>query len=227
MLKGRTALGFIAATHDLRFYTGEAASWWSFSSAMPQSPYSSQQLRRSGRPLHRKANEMCRELATTAFALALTFVATAGVAEEVGQNTFRVCADPNNLPFSNREREGFENKLAELVAHKLGTSLSYTWWAQRRGFIRNTLKAKDCDVVMGVPAHYDLVETTAPYYRSSYVFVTRADRNLNISSLEDPLLKTLKIGVHLIGDDGNNTPPAHVLGQQGLTHNVSGFRIYG
>jgi mxaJ protein len=170
---------------------------------------------------------MCRELATTAFALALTFVATAGIAEEVGQNTFRVCADPNNLPFSNREREGFENKLAELVAQKLGLSVSYTWWAQRRGFIRNTLKAKDCDVVMGVPAHYDPVETTAPYYRSSYVFVTRADRKLNITSLEDPLLNTLKIGVHLIGDDGNNTPPAHVLGQQGMTQNVIGFMIYG
>jgi mxaJ protein len=170
---------------------------------------------------------MRRELATVTFALALTFVVTAGRAEGASQNTFRVCADPNNLPFSNREREGFENKLAELVAQKLGMSVSYTWWAQRRGFIRNTLKAKDCDVVMGVPAHYDLVETTAPYYRSSYVFVTRADRKLNISSLEDPVLKTLKIGVHLIGDDGNNTPPAHVLGQQGMTQNVIGFMIYG
>jgi mxaJ protein len=170
---------------------------------------------------------MRTKLITLAVALAATFVATVGFSQDANENTLRVCADPNNLPFSNREREGFENKLADLVAQKLGLSVSYTWWAQRRGFIRNTLKAKDCDVVMGVPAHYDLVETTAPYYRSSYVFVTRADRNLQIASLEDPILKTLKIGVHLIGDDGNNTPPAHVLGQQGMTQNVIGFMIYG
>jgi quinoprotein dehydrogenase-associated probable ABC transporter substrate-binding protein len=170
---------------------------------------------------------MHTRLVTFAFALAATLIATASLAQDASQNTLRVCADPNNLPFSNREREGFENKLADLVAQKLGLSVSYTWWAQRRGFVRNTLKAKDCDVVMGVPAHYDLVETTAPYYRSSYVFVTRADRNLNISSLEDPILKNLKIGVHLIGDDGNNAPPAHVLGQQGMTQNVIGFMIYG
>src|SRR4051794_15330273 len=129
---------------------------------------------------------MRRTLIAMAFALTATLVATAGFAEEANQSTLRVCADPNNLPFSNREREGFENKLADLVAQQLGMSVSYTWWPQRRGFIRNTLKAKECDVVMGVPAHYDPVETTAPYYRSSYVFVTRADRNLKISSLDDP-----------------------------------------
>jgi len=139
----------------------------------------------------------------------------------------RVCADPNNLPFSNRAGEGFENKLAEMVAQKLGKSVVYTWWAQRRGFIRHTLKAGDCDLVMGVPAQYDLVETTRPYYRSTYVFVTQTARHLRLNAIDDPQLRGLAVGVHLIGDDGNNTPPAHALGQQGIIDNVRGFMIYG
>lgn len=139
----------------------------------------------------------------------------------------RVCADPNNLPFSNAKGEGFENKIAELVAGELKTSLSYTWWAQRRGFVRNTLKAGACDVVMGAPTGYGPVETTIPYYRSAYVFLSRADRDLDIASLSDPRLATLKIGVHIIGEDGMNTPPAHALGARGLVANVVGYSIYG
>jgi quinoprotein dehydrogenase-associated probable ABC transporter substrate-binding protein len=139
----------------------------------------------------------------------------------------RVCADPNNLPFSNRAGEGFENKLAEMVAQKLGKSVVYTWWAQRRGFIRHTLKAGDCDLVMGVPARHDLVETTRPYYRSTYVFVSQTARHLRLNAIDDPQLRGLAIGVHLIGNDGNNTPPAHALGQQGIIDNVRGFMIYG
>ncbi|MBV9115707.1 MAG: substrate-binding domain-containing protein [Hyphomicrobiales bacterium] len=139
----------------------------------------------------------------------------------------RVCADPNNLPFSNSTGEGFENKLAELAAQKLGGKLSYVWWAQRRGFASHTLNSGDCDVIMGVPADYEPVETTIPYYRSTYVFVSRADRKLGISSIADPRLRHLRIGVHLMGSDGTNTPPAHALGEEGLTGNVEGFMIYG
>jgi quinoprotein dehydrogenase-associated probable ABC transporter substrate-binding protein len=139
----------------------------------------------------------------------------------------RVCADPNNLPFSNSAEAGFENKLAAMVARHLGEQISYIWWAQRRGFIRNTLKAGRCDVVMGVPAGYDLVETTKPYYRSTYVFVARQDRHLDLSSLLDPRLHHLAIGVHLIGDDGNNPPPAQALGDQGIVNNLRGYSIYG
>ena len=139
----------------------------------------------------------------------------------------RVCADPNNLPFSDVQQQGFENKLATLVAAELGKSVSYTWWAQRRGFIRNTLKAKDCDVMIGVPVGYDLVEPTRPYYRSTYVFVSRRDRDLDISSLTDERLRQLSIGVHLIGDDGSNTPPADALAHRGITGNVKGYMIYG
>jgi mxaJ protein len=139
----------------------------------------------------------------------------------------RVCADPNNLPFSNRAGEGFENKLAEMVAKKFGKSVVYTWWAQRRGFIRHTLKAGDCDLVLGVPAQYDIVETTRPYYRSTYVFVSQTARHFRLGAIDDPQLRGLVIGVHLIGDDGNNTPPAHALGQQGIIDNVRGFMIQG
>ena len=150
-----------------------------------------------------------------------------GLAAPGYSDALRVCADPNNLPFSNAEQQGFENKLAELVAQELDKTVAYTWWAQRRGFVRNTLKAKECDVIMGVPAGYDPVETTRPYYRSTYVFVSRRDRDLDIASFEDERLRHLSIGVHLIGDDGANTPPAEALAHRGITGNIKGFMIYG
>jgi mxaJ protein len=92
-----------------------------------------------------------------------------------------------------------------LVAHKLGINLSCTWLAQRRVSGR-TLKARLCDVLIGLPAHYELVQTTRRYCRSSYVFVSRADRKLHLVSIKDQRLRQLKVGVHLIGDDGSNTP---------------------
>ncbi|HWC64849.1 MAG TPA: hypothetical protein VG777_02120, partial [Thermoanaerobaculia bacterium] len=87
----------------------------------------------------------------------------------------RVCADPNNLPFSNDRGEGFENALARLVARDLGRKLSYFWWPQRRGFARQTLKSGRCELVIGVPSAYELALTTDPYYSSTYVFVSRRD----------------------------------------------------
>ena len=143
------------------------------------------------------------------------------------QNTLRVCADPNNLPFSNQAGEGFENKLAELIAGALGEKVTYAWHAQRRGFVRETLKAKHCDVVMGMPTQVDMLTTTKPYYRSAYVFVSRADRHLDIGSIKDPRLRSLKIGVQVIGNDGANTPPSHALAQQGIIDNVVGYTVYG
>jgi mxaJ protein len=139
----------------------------------------------------------------------------------------RVCADPNNLPFSNQQLEGFENKLADIVASETKDKLEYTWWAQRRGFFRNTLKAGDCDLVMGVPAGFEMAATTKPYYRSSYVFITRKDRNLDIRSFDDPLLRKLKIGVQMVGDDFSNTPPAHALSRRNIIQNVRGYTLYG
>jgi mxaJ protein len=187
----------------------------------------------------RKADDLRRRRGRSPALLSLALIAAAaapataqdGAAQKDSASSspemLRVCADPNNLPFSNEQQEGFENKLAALVARELGRSVTYTWWAQRRGFVRNTLKEGQCDVVIGVPAHYDLVETTKPYYRSTYVLVSRADRKLDISSLKDPRLRQMSIGVHLIGNDATNTPPAHALGAEGLTANVHGYMIYG
>jgi quinoprotein dehydrogenase-associated probable ABC transporter substrate-binding protein len=139
----------------------------------------------------------------------------------------RVCADPNNLPFSNQRGEGFENKIAELLAQDLGERVEYTWWAQRRGFFRNTLRAGTCDIVIGVPAAFEMALTTRPYYRSTYVFLTRKDRHLNLASFDDPTLKKLKIGVQIIGDDFSNAPPAHALSRRNIVGNVKGYTVYG
>jgi len=139
----------------------------------------------------------------------------------------RVCADPNNLPFSDRSGQGFENRLAALLASDRGARLEYTWWAQRRGFLRNTLSASRCDVVMGMPVHADRVRTTQPYYRSSYVFVSRAGSGLDIASLDDPRLRQLRVGVQLIGEDASNSPPAHALSGRGIVSNVVGYPVFG
>ena len=139
----------------------------------------------------------------------------------------RVCSDPNNLPFSNVQGEGFENRIASLLADELRVPVNYTWWAQRRGFIRNTLSAGRCDVVIGIPRGDDMVLTTRPYYRSSYVFVWRKDRHYAIRSFDDPRLKKLKVGVHVIGDDYNALPPVVALTRRGIVKNVKGYSIYG
>jgi quinoprotein dehydrogenase-associated probable ABC transporter substrate-binding protein len=147
-----------------------------------------------------------------------------------GKAQFRVCADPGNMPHSNQKQEGFENKIAELVAGALGESTHYTWWGQRRGFIRNTMNATleegRCDVVIGVPEGYDLVSPTKPYYRSTYVFVYRKDKGPEVKSLDDPVLKKVKIGVHLLGDDYTNPPPVHELSKRGVVGNLVGFSTF-
>ncbi|HKG46420.1 MAG TPA: substrate-binding domain-containing protein [Pyrinomonadaceae bacterium] len=156
-------------------------------------------------------------------------ITTAAAAQPITRpaGVLRVCADPNNLPFSNQRGEGFENKIAELLAQDLGERVEYTWWAQRRGFFRNTLKAGMCDVVIGVPAGFEMALTTKPYYRSTYVFLSRKDRHLNVKSFEDPVLRSLRIGVQIIGDDHSNTPPAHALTRRNIVDNVKGFTLYG
>lgn len=138
----------------------------------------------------------------------------------------RVCADPNNMPFSNDRGEGFENRLAELVASDLGLEVVYEWRPQRRGFLRETLKAKRCDVVMGVPSRLDMVATTLPYYRSGYVFVygVLAPR---VRSLYAPQLSALKIGVPVVGDDAANVPPVDAIIARRGAGNLRGYSIYG
>jgi mxaJ protein len=143
------------------------------------------------------------------------------------QTPLRVCADPNNLPFSNARGDGFENKIATLVARELRRPLEYFWLPQRRSFIRNSLNAQRCDVVIGVPAQYGLVQPTTSYYRSSYAFVSRRDRRLRIDSFDAPRLKTLTIGIQISGDDYNNPPAAQELASRHIVENVRGFMIYG
>src|SRR5271166_538262 len=132
-------------------------------------------------------------------------------AELVDPHTFRVCADPHNLPFSNQAGEGFENKLAELFASKLGEPTSYTYYPQVIGFVHNTLNALRCDVVMGDVVGDDLMQTTNPYYRTTYALVFKPGNGLDgIETLADPRLKTMHIGI-IAG-----TPPSDVLVHQGL-----------
>jgi len=139
----------------------------------------------------------------------------------------RVCADPNNMPFSNSKQQGFENKLADMIAADLHARVEYTWWAQRRGYVRNTITAGACDVLMGVPGGFERTLVTRPYYRSSYVFVTRRDRGLRIRSFDDRALRQIRVGVQLIGDDGENSPPAHALAARHIVANVVGYTVYG
>ena len=145
-------------------------------------------------------------------------------ADSSERGVLRVCGDPDNLPFSNEKREGFENQIAALLARELGDSLVYTWWPQRRGFVRNTLRARECDVILGVPGGFDPVLETKPYYRSTYYLVSRTDRKLRVASLDDPRLRKLKIAVNMIGEDYTNTPPAHALGARGIP--VVGFSTF-
>src|SRR3712207_1609379 len=112
-----------------------------------------------------------RYLKALAVSAAIVFMTAAGAAER----KLRVCADPDNLPYSHENGSGFENRIASVVAEELGAKLVYTWFPQRRAFLRNTLNAGVCDVVIGVPSGLELTLTTKPYYRSTYVFVFRAD----------------------------------------------------
>ena len=158
-----------------------------------------------------------------AVALLLALVLTACAKER----TLTACADPNNLPFSNRAGEGFENKLAQIIASDLHAKLQYVWWAQRRGYVRNTLGAAKCDFWPGMGSNVEMAATTRPYYRSTYVFVTRASDKLRGLTLDDRRLKTLRIGVQMIGDDFSNTPPAHALARRGIVSNIRGYMLYG
>jgi len=166
-------------------------------------------------------SSVCRRVG---FVLALWAGLTVGSS---AQSSLRVCADPNNMPFSNDRGAGFENKIATLVAHELGRPLEYFWLPQRRGFVRNSLNAQRCDVVIGVPAQYGLLQPTKSYYRSSYAFISRRDRHLRIDSFDAPSLKRLTIGIQLSGDDYNNPPAAQALAARHLVQNVRGFTVYG
>jgi quinoprotein dehydrogenase-associated probable ABC transporter substrate-binding protein len=145
-----------------------------------------------------------------------------GSIELVDPNVLRVCADPNNLPFSNEKAAGFENKIAEFLAKKLGKELTYAFYPGATGFVRNTLNAHLCDVILGIPQGNDLVQPTNPYYRTTYAIVTRAGSGLDgIATLDDPRLKEKTHKIGLVA----NTPPGNILAQQGLMGSVKPYQL--
>ncbi|HJY77327.1 MAG TPA: substrate-binding domain-containing protein [Burkholderiales bacterium] len=174
-----------------------------------------------------------RALLTGAALLLLPWAALCQPAGAGADKVLRVCEDPNNLPFSNRAGEGFENKIAELLAAELGWKLEYTWFPQRMGFIRNTLRGRDpdtdrfkCDLVLGVPVGFELAATTRPYYRSTYALAYVKGSGLDsvkvpedLIKVEPAKLKSLKLGV--IGQ----TPPVDWLLKYGLFEQAVPYQI--
>jgi quinoprotein dehydrogenase-associated probable ABC transporter substrate-binding protein len=140
--------------------------------------------------------------------------------ELIDPKVLRVCADPHNMPFSTEQGEGFENKIAELFAEKLGRGLAYAWYPQATGFVRNTLAAHRCDVITGVPQGDDLVQVTNPYYHSVYALVFKRGSGLDgVDTLEDPRLKGKHIGVVA------GTPPANNMTVNGLMANAKPYPL--
>ena len=162
-----------------------------------------------------------------ALLLAAVSAAALAVVPGSGRAPLRVCADPDNRPFSSEDRTGFENRIAVLVARALGADVRYYWWPQRRGFVRNTLNAGVCDVIVGVPVGFERTLNTRPYYRSTYMLVEPAGDRTPPAGFDDPRLKQWRVGVQLIGDDFTTTPPALALAQAGAVDNVQGYAIPG
>lgn len=142
-------------------------------------------------------------------------------AADKDQKMLRVCGDPNNLPFSNEKREGLENQIAAVVAQDLGWQVEYVWWPHQRGLVKRVLDTERCDVLIGIPKGYDVVAWTKPYYRTGYVIAYQKDRiPAGVRSLDDPVLKTLKVGVQV------NTPPHLALGERGIVgDNVVAYQL--
>lgn len=145
-----------------------------------------------------------------------------GSIELVDAKVLRVCADPNNLPFSNEKGEGFENKIAQYLAKKINKELAYVFYPGATGFVRNTLNAHLCDVILGIPQGNDLVQPTNPYYRTTYAIVTRAGSDLEgLTTLDDPRLKSKQHRIGLVA----NTPPGNILAKEGLMSAVKPYPL--
>ena len=153
--------------------------------------------------------------------LAVLVGARAEGAEQTNSATLRVCADPDNMPFSNAKGEGFENKLAELIAQKLDARIEYSWFEEATGYIPNTMGREACDLVMGYAQGTGLIEDTNPYYYTSYLLLYRQDDASlrDVESLADARLKGKRIGYFA------RTPPASILAMHGLVANAKPFEI--
>jgi mxaJ protein len=169
----------------------------------------------------RRAARFARGLAVASLAVASVLLPSGEAADaRAAENVLRVCGDPNNMPFSNEKLEGIENKIAAVVAQDLGWTVEYVWWPHQRGLVKRVLNTERCDVLVGIPKGYDQVRWTKPYYRTGYVIATSKDRIAPVQSLDDPRLKTLKVGVQV------NTPPHLALGQRGIVgDNVVAYQL--
>ena len=161
-------------------------------------------------------------------ALAQTHTQSSGAMMAKADSPLRVCADPNDLPFSNHAEQGFENKLAHMLAQSLSKQIQFVWHTQGKAFLRDTLNAGRCDVVMGLPTddHAYGVLTTDPYYRSAYALIYRASAPYKLKSLDDPRLRSLQIGVHATGDDWVDLPGGATLAQRGIVKNVHVYKLF-
>jgi quinoprotein dehydrogenase-associated probable ABC transporter substrate-binding protein len=142
------------------------------------------------------------------------------------EGVVRICADPDNMPASNQNGEGYENQIAELIAKEWNAKLEYAWWPVRRGFFSRALNGRYCDIALTAPAGLDMAGTTKPYFRSGYVVVYRKDSGLDLKGLDDPAWKKLRIGVNLLNSDAENTPPAMALSRHGVVGNLVGFTTF-
>jgi mxaJ protein len=167
-----------------------------------------------------------RAVLVAALLVGLSGVGAAQRPAPMEAGVLRVCADPNNLPVSDSTRRGFENKIAQLIADTWHSDLRYVWWPARFGYFNRGLNGLYCDVEITAPAGLDIVATTRPYYRSAYVIVYRKDSGLNITSLNDSALKRVKIGVNMVGSDGDAGPPAAALKGHGVVGNLVGFPTF-
>jgi mxaJ protein len=154
---------------------------------------------------------------------ALTLVLLFSLSTSANTSALTVCADPENLPFSNEREQGFENKLARLLGRNLHRPIKYLWMRHTgRGFVRNVLNENECDVLLGVPNKFDPVLTTSPYYSSSYVFVSRTHK---VEGFDDPWLRGRKIGVQVVEEEF--APPAIALGRRGLVADIVPYEAIG
>lgn len=143
----------------------------------------------------------------------------AQTADIADRSALRVCADPNDLPFSNEKKEGFENKIADLMGGTLGLKVEYTWFPQIIGFVRNTLQAHRCDLVMGTVAGDEIMQTTNPYYFTTYMMVYRSDKGLGIDGVQDRRLASLRLGVV------SATPPSDILVRHDLMAHTKPYQL--
>ena len=179
---------------------------------------------RSGKAMRRACNQLMSKLALVCVAMAALLALPAAarqasLGELVDHGALRVCADPNNLPFSNQKGEGFENEIAELLAERLGVPVRYTWHPQTMGFVRNTLQAYLCDIVIGVASTGELVQNSNPYYRSTYVLAYRTADGERFADLASSAMKDATIGV-IAG-----TPPADLLVEHGLLKQTRPYHL--